>query len=498
MLPRLGRLARPLSRATVRPFVCLPIKPTFRTYSDKPLGQPLGKDEKTPQSESTGEKPGESIADEAAKKTTEDLVKVEKKSSIFTDDMLANAGIDVEKLDEKPRKKSKRANKTTGDLKRERWANIFYVLLFTSLGGVGAYAVRNWDEGEDQHLKPGEEAIENGYTPSLMYRRFSKRWDNFFLLFTDPLEEKLLPDQIKESPNAPDRMTLVISLEDLLIHSEWDPEKGWRVAKRPGVDYFLLYLAPTFEIVLFLDNYYFYAERTVEKLDPSQMLISARLFREHARIQGDKVVKDLSLLNRDLGKVIILDTKEEHFLLQPENGILMKPWDGKPDDGLIKMIPFFDYLCYLGNIKDVRPILATFKDRSNIPEEFAVREKALREAWEKKVGLGSFINTILAKLMGMPQDSMKPKFFLDRVREVNQMNYRYNMKRLEESKEQLKAQNEALANQKFTLGEVVGSVVGNQEEISRKMQERMLEAEREARNAINAKKAGEGAVQTEK
>lgn len=54
-------------------------------------------------------------------------------------------------------------------------------------------------------------------------------------------------------------------------------------------------------------------------------------------------MQDLSYLNRDLSKVVLLDTNAEHSALQPENAIIIKPWEGKPGDrGLIEMIPFLE------------------------------------------------------------------------------------------------------------------------------------------------------------
>lgn len=39
----------------------------------------------------------------------------------------------------------------------------------------------------------------------------------------------------------------------------------------------------------------------------------------------------------------MLDTNPEHASLQPDNAIIMKPWDGsKGDRGLVEMIPFLE------------------------------------------------------------------------------------------------------------------------------------------------------------
>lgn len=51
-------------------------------------------------------------------------------------------------------------------------------------------------------------------------------------------------------------------------------------------------------------------------------------------------IKDLSLLGRDLSRIIIVDNISENFLLQPENGISIKSWyDDPTDNALIQLAP---------------------------------------------------------------------------------------------------------------------------------------------------------------
>jgi import inner membrane translocase subunit TIM50 len=57
-------------------------------------------------------------------------------------------------------------------------------------------------------------------------------------------------------------------------------------------------------------------------------------------------VKDLSYLNRDLSKVIVLDTDAEHIGTHLENAIIIPKWKGDPSDkGLVAMIPFLECRC---------------------------------------------------------------------------------------------------------------------------------------------------------
>ena len=51
-----------------------------------------------------------------------------------------------------------------------------------------------------------------------------------------PSFKKLLPDHF---PQYQPRLTLVMELTDLFVHPTYDPVRGWRYKKRPGIDYFL-------------------------------------------------------------------------------------------------------------------------------------------------------------------------------------------------------------------------------------------------------------------
>jgi len=52
-------------------------------------------------------------------------------------------------------------------------------------------------------------------------------------------------------------------------------------------------------------------------------------------------------LNRDLSKVIIMDSNPDSYSLQPENAIALKPWMGDPNDTeLVAMIPFLESMSF--------------------------------------------------------------------------------------------------------------------------------------------------------
>lgn len=424
--------------------------------------------------------------------------------SILDDDMLARVGVEVESAEQAKAKaegtsesgegtvgpeeagdkkgsKKKRSRKSSTDLKRERYANWFYVFSFLGLGAGGLYMSRDWDEAESDELK---KEIPNGYTPELMYKRLKRRWDSIFTFFQEPPFPDLLPPPPPPPYQRP--LTLVLSLEDLLVHSEWNQQSGWRTAKRPGVDYFLGYLSQYYEIVLFSSNYMMYSEKIAEKLDPIHAFITYNLFKEHCLYKDGIHIKDLSKLNRDLGKVLIVDTDKNSFKLQPDNAIYMKPWDGKADDKLLTLIPFLEYLA-TQQVSDVRPILKSFPDNETIPEEFIKRVDKLREKFEQDQKVKNENNWVL-RLLGIGLTGPKAKFPLDMIREEGEKNYVRFMKLVEEEKEKIKLQQEAMGQQTFTLKDYVeGNIPSPEEQMKMQMEkQKEIEAQFEEQKKLKA------------
>lgn len=348
----------------------------------------------------------------------------------------------------------KSAYETSTDRRRNRVANWGYLvtLLFGTVGA--AYMGRPWESEEEEKAFPD---IPNDWTPGLMYARAAARINGQKAYYTEPTFQKLLPDKDKIPGGAPE-LTLVLSLEDLLLHSEWSTKHGYRLAKRPGLDYFLRYLSSQYELVIFTSVKSMDADPIIRKLDPFR-LVMWPLFREATRFENGEYIKDLSYLNRDPSKVIIIDTDPSHVKLQPENAIVLPKWKGEPGDkGLVSMIPFLEYLAMMsqtGQPIDVRQILASMKDK-HIPTEYARREAKLREAFHadlaeqkkksKSSAGGMFMKSLgldAAKQPGMQlgdqnigQGMAEGKMMIDMYRDFNIQNYQHLDKQIRENGEQ--------------------------------------------------------------
>lgn len=187
--------------------------------------------------------------------------------------------------------------------------------------------------------------------------------DSRIRFFSEPSREQLLPDQPIPYPGAPPVRTLVIDLEKTLVHSSYSRSNGWRVAKRPGAEAFLAYMASFYEIVVFTSSPNTYAEPILDKLDPTPY-ISHRLYRAETHYKNGVHMKDLAPLNRDLSRVVMIDHCEAAVSPQPENSIIVPEWSGDASDtALLDLIPFLEDLVRL-DVSDVREELAVLRGKS--------------------------------------------------------------------------------------------------------------------------------------
>ena len=71
---------------------------------------------------------------------------------------------------------------------------------------------------------------------------------------------------------------------------------------------------------------------SINSVDPRHRYISNFLGKESMVWKNGSYIKDLSYLNRDLKKVIVIDRKKENVKNQPENVIILPEYDGSKED----------------------------------------------------------------------------------------------------------------------------------------------------------------------
>lgn len=173
---------------------------------------------------------------------------------------------------------------STSERNRKWWTR--FMLMTAASGSVLGlmYMGRDWEDQIEASRHPD---IPNGWSPLLWWQRSRARMSESVSYYQDPAFDKLLPDP---DPSFERPYTLCLSLDDLLVHSEWSREHGWRVAKRPGSDYFIRYLSQYYELVLFTTVPFAMGEPLVRKLDPFRFIMWP-LYREATKYEDGEIVK---------------------------------------------------------------------------------------------------------------------------------------------------------------------------------------------------------------
>lgn len=196
-------------------------------------------------------------------------------------------------------------------------------------------------------------------------------------------------------PEHEGRLTVVLDMDETLIHSEFcapneyrqaedrkkvsracdfslalEAEDGSgsetiRVFRRPGLDDFLDEVSKHFECVVFTAALPVYAQPVLDRIDHKGRIVS-RLFRGSTVIyKGQPFVKDLAKLGRDMRRIVLVDNNPCAMIARPDNSIPIVSFYDDPDDCELPKI--LKLLMKLKDLKDVRPHLRKrFRLRQNL------------------------------------------------------------------------------------------------------------------------------------
>ena len=151
---------------------------------------------------------------------------------------------------------------------------------------------------------------------------------------------------------------------------------------RPGLYKFLKQTSEHYEIVIFTASQSYYANEVLNIIDPSNELISFRLFHDHCyRTKGGHLIKDIRIIkNRQMSNIVIVDNAAYSYAMQTENGVPIVPFfDDKLDNELVELS---SYLVKLAKVQDVRDTIykdfhvELFKTHCSVPNE--LRDKIVQ------------------------------------------------------------------------------------------------------------------------
>ncbi|CAJ0539182.1 Ff.00g069240.m01.CDS01 [Fusarium sp. VM40] len=201
-----------------------------------------------------------------------------------------------------------------------------------------------------------------------------------------PLIPRRQPSYINVEPSAHPQKTLILDLDETLIHSM---SKGGRMStghmvevrlnttyvgvggqtsigpqhpilywvnKRPYCDEFLRRVCKWYNLVVFTASVQEYADPVIDWLETERKFFSARYYRQHCTFRQGAFIKDLSSVESDLSRVMILDNSPLSYLFHQDNAIPIQGWINDPTDtDLMHLVPLLEGLQY---VHDVRALLA--------------------------------------------------------------------------------------------------------------------------------------------
>ena len=134
---------------------------------------------------------------------------------------------------------------------------------------------------------------------------------------------------IKDPPTK--EYTLVLDLDETLIHFSVNAESEGHLFFRPYLFHFLNAVSEFYELIIFTAGLKEYAKIVLDLIENriGKKIFDYRLYREHTEPNDEGIfINDLSKIGRNLQKMIIVDNTKENYELQEDNGIEIKSYYG--------------------------------------------------------------------------------------------------------------------------------------------------------------------------
>lgn len=178
--------------------------------------------------------------------------------------------------------------------------------------------------------------------------------------------------------------TLVLDLDKVILKLEHDSIKGWHVIKRPYADQFFKEISAYYEVVLFSDDVFPVAQDIAAKWN---LPVTGVLHRDFCKKKRSHYVKDLSKLGRKLDRLLIIDHDPAAFQLQPQNGVLIRPFDGDLSDG--ELADLLDFLKAAALSPDLPQFVAKFGGGDeDVGRRYLIHKQGQDSKVEKRRSIG--------------------------------------------------------------------------------------------------------------
>eukprot|EP01064_Diplonema_japonicum_P006648 TRINITY_DN14497_c0_g1_i1.p1 TRINITY_DN14497_c0_g1~~TRINITY_DN14497_c0_g1_i1.p1 ORF type:complete len:300 (+),score=32.16 TRINITY_DN14497_c0_g1_i1:57-956(+) len=135
----------------------------------------------------------------------------------------------------------------------------------------------------------------------------------------------MIPPKRKE---VGDKITVILDLDETLIYARNGP-----LFARPHLDLLFEFLKDHCETVVWTAGVKAYAQCVIKNIDPSGV-IEHCIYRHKRWFSGKAgYQKDLTMLGRDMDKVLIVENTPDCIRGNPDNGVLVKDYEGETNGG---------------------------------------------------------------------------------------------------------------------------------------------------------------------
>ena len=153
---------------------------------------------------------------------------------------------------------------------------------------------------------------------------------------------------------------LILSLDKTLCYKNIITNE---IILRNGLFSFLSSIKPFYEIISFSTETKDFCDSIINMIEQDKKYFEYNFYKEHCVLYNNNFVKDISLIGRDISKIIIVDNDEKCFGLNKENGIKIKTFneENSNDNKLFELKKILKDL-YIQNFEDVRIAIKIYKN----------------------------------------------------------------------------------------------------------------------------------------
>ena len=153
------------------------------------------------------------------------------------------------------------------------------------------------------------------------------------------------------------KFTLILDLNKTLAFYSKDG-----VSLRNGLFSFLSIIKPYYELISFSCDSNEITQNILKEIESQDFYFDYNLSREHSILYENTLVKDISLIGRDISKIIMVDDDENCFKLNKENGIKISSYKGDDNDNILFELKKLLLLIYNKNYDDVRDAIKEYSN----------------------------------------------------------------------------------------------------------------------------------------